>query len=191
VATETATRRLEVRLAAPGDAAAVAAIHIVAWRRAYAHVVPAAALTGIPPGDREAMWRGLIAGGGRRRRVLVAGAPGGAPRGFAAWSPTRDADGDPSATAELCAIYVHPDAWGGGLGRALVEHGIALARADGFERATLWVVRDNARARRFYERAGWTPDGGRREEPVLGAPVAQVRYATDLRRPPAAQAPAG
>ena len=29
----------------------------------------------------------------------------------------------------------------------------------GFERAVLWVLRDNPRARRFYERAGWTLTG--------------------------------
>lgn len=170
----------EVRPAEPRDAAAVAAIHIAAWRRAYAHVFPRAALASIPPGDRERMWRELIAATGPRRRVLVAGPPGGAPRGFAAWSPTRDRDRDPGLTAELCAIYVHPDAWGDGLGRVLMARGTALAHADGFADATLWVVRDNPRARRFYERAGWTPDGAERDEEVLGMRVAEVRYAVDL-----------
>jgi GNAT superfamily N-acetyltransferase len=169
-----------VRTAAPRDAAAVAAIHIAAWRRAYAHVFPPEALASIPPGDRERMWRGIIAAPGPRRRVLVAGPPGGAPRGFALWSPTRDGDRDPAATAELCAIYVHPDAWGEGLGRVLMARGAALARADGFADATLWVVRDNPRARRFYERAGWAADGAARVEEVLGTRVAEVRYATAL-----------
>jgi GNAT superfamily N-acetyltransferase len=171
----------EVRPAVPGDAAAVAAIHIAAWRRAYARVLPPGTLARIPPGDRERMWRGIIAAPGPRRRVLVAGPPGGAPRGFALWSPTRDPDRDPAATAELCAIYVHPDAWGAGLGRVLMARGAALARGDGFADATLWVVRDNARARRFYARAGWAPDGATRVEEVLGTPVAEVRYATGLR----------
>ena len=121
-------RSPEVRPAGSRDAAAVAAIHIAAWRRAYAHVFSPAALASIPPGDRERMWRGLIAATGPGRRVLVAGPAGGAPRGFAAWSPTRDDDRDPGLTAELCAIYVHPDAWGEGLGRVLMERGSALAQ---------------------------------------------------------------
>lgn len=176
----TPSRGPEVRPATPRDAGAVAAIHIAAWRRAYAHVFSPEALASIPPGDRERMWRGLIAGAGPRHRLLVAGPRGGAPRGFAAWSPTRDDDADPGRTAELCAIYVHPDAWGDGLGRVLMQRGTALARADGFLRATLWVVRDNPRARRFYERAGWAPDGAARDEEVLGTSVAEVRYAVDL-----------
>lgn len=62
----------------------------------------------------------------------------------------------------------------------LVERGVALARADGFVRATLWVVSDNPRARRFYEAAGWAPDGTTRREDLLGSPVDEVRYAHDL-----------
>lgn len=174
------TRAPQVRLAQARDAGLIAAIHIASWRRAYAHVASPEALAHIPPGDRAHLWQRAITAAGGRRRVLLVSPPGGAPRGFAAWSPTRDADGDPATTAELCALYVHPDAWGAGLGRVLMERGIALARADGFVRATLWVVSDNPRARRFYETAGWAPDGTSRREDLLGSPVDEVRYARDL-----------
>ena len=51
---------------------------------------------------------------------------------------------------ELSHLYVHPDAIGRGIGRALLEHVKAL-RPRGFE---LWVFQQNERARRFYERNG-------------------------------------
>jgi len=38
------------------------------------------------------------------------------------------------------------------------------------------VLPDNARARRFYEVAGWTTDGTRRTSEVLGVVVPEVRY---------------
>jgi hypothetical protein len=43
-------------------------------------------------------------------------------------------------------------------------------------RAYLWVLAENARARRFYERGGWTADGVTRTEAIGGEPVLQLRY---------------
>ena len=55
-------------------------------------------------------------------------------------------------------------------------------RAAGHRDAILWVLDDNPRARRFYEREGWTLDGGRKEQDHLGVRVAEVRYRLNLRK---------
>ena len=60
--------------------------------------------------------------------------------------------------------------------RAVVES----LGGDGFRTATLWVLEDNPRARRFYEREGWQLDGGRREGRHLDAPTLEVRYRITL-----------
>ncbi|MGD9694169.1 MAG: N-acetyltransferase family protein [Thermoleophilia bacterium] len=171
---------LEIRSAGPDDAGTIADIHIATWRAAYAHVFGEAALASVDPEQRERSWRTLLAGARPPRRVLVAGPAGAPPVGFAAWSPTRDPDGDTATTAELCAIYVLPSAWGTGVGRLLMDRGVALARRDGFLRATLWVLADNPRAQAFYRRSGWRPDGADRTERVLGVTVGELRYATEL-----------
>lgn len=44
----------------------------------------------------------------------------------------------------------------------------------------LWVLKHNARARRFYERAGFAPDGAEEAEEIAGARVPEVRYARPL-----------
>jgi GNAT superfamily N-acetyltransferase len=90
--------------------------------------------------------------------------------GFASVGDSRDERGK----GELSAIYVLPEAWGFGAGSALMAS--ALEELRGYSSATLWVLEDNPRARGFYEREGWILDGGRREEVILGAPVAEVRY---------------
>ena len=46
--------------------------------------------------------------------------------------------------------------------------------------ALLWVLEDNPRARRFYERAGWAPDGVRKAEERFGVRAAEVRYRKDF-----------
>lgn len=55
---------------------------------------------------------------------------------------------------ELHALYVHPDWWGRGVGRALLDRAHALL-AETCEEAELTVLVENDRARRFYERNGW------------------------------------
>src|SRR5450759_952024 len=81
---------------------------------------------------------------------------------FASYGPERGADGQPGpapgsgrgqATAELYAIYAAPARWATGAGRALMDAVLGRARAAGYARISLWVLEDNSRARRFYERA--------------------------------------
>jgi putative acetyltransferase len=55
----------------------------------------------------------------------------------------------------LEALYVVPAAWGSGVAQALYDAAAAVAGPN----ATLWVLRDNVRGRRFWERRGWQPTG--------------------------------
>ena len=50
----------------------------------------------------------------------------------------------------------------------------------GCTEAYLWVVQANARARRFYEREGWAPDGVVKDSTFGGRSVREVRYRRGL-----------
>ena len=63
-----------------------------------------------------------------------------------------------------------------GAGRALLQAAQAELARLGFEETVLWVLPANARARRFYEIAGWVADGTERTAEVLGVTVPEVRY---------------
>jgi len=67
--------------------------------------------------------------------------------------------------AELRDLYVVPTSWGSGVARALHETAVDWMR-EGAKSAVLWVGEANGRARRFYEREGWTTDGETRESPL-------------------------
>jgi ribosomal protein S18 acetylase RimI-like enzyme len=82
---------------------------------------------------------------------------GGDVVGFAS---VRPAAGD--VPAHLQSLYVRRACWSTGLGQRLLDAVL------GDEPATLEVLRDNARARRFYARNGFVPDGTVQEEPRLG-----------------------
>ncbi|MFE6722176.1 GNAT family N-acetyltransferase [Streptomyces albidoflavus] len=77
---------------------------------------------------------------------------------------------------ELYALYVRPDLLGRGVGRALLDAVHDEAAARGWGALVLWVVEANARARRFYEAAGYRADGGAQSEEYAGVPVREVRY---------------
>jgi GNAT superfamily N-acetyltransferase len=88
-------------------------------------------------------------------------------------------DGLAGLVGELYALYVSPDWWSTGAGRALMGEVLTCLEAEGYRRAILWVLADNTRARRFYERAKFTPDGGINVLTGLGG-VLEVRYTRDL-----------
>jgi len=73
-------------------------------------------------------------------------------KGFAAILPREDAD------SELDALFVEPDAWRQGIGRALVEHCCSAARSAGA--ASLHVV-GNPHAQGFYNSCGFIMLGTR------------------------------
>lgn len=88
--------------------------------------------------------------------------------GFAAVSP-----------GWLSGLYVRPEAWGTGVAARL--HGRALD-ALGPGAARLWVLEGNHRARRFYERRGWAPDGTTRDVPFPPYPI-DLGYSLEVREP--------
>ncbi|MEV6343242.1 GNAT family N-acetyltransferase [Actinoplanes sp. NPDC051851] len=77
--------------------------------------------------------------------------------------------GDPAGRLELVYLAVDPPAWSTGVSAALLTHVDDHARAAGCTGLDLWVIADNHRAVRVYERSGWLPtedvkvSGGRRE----------------------------
>jgi ribosomal protein S18 acetylase RimI-like enzyme len=89
---------------------------------------------------------------------------------------SRDHDATPE-TAEIIALNVHPDYWRGGLGSQLMAFALDRLRAQGFRWVTLWVLRDNSRARRFYESGGFQSDDAERStSELVGSPLSEVRY---------------
>jgi hypothetical protein len=65
---------------------------------------------------------------------------------------------------------------GTGVGRTLLAAAQAELTRLGYTEAVLWVLPNNASARRFYEVASWITDGIQRTSEVLGVVVPEVRY---------------
>ena len=164
-----------VRPATLDDLDAIVAVHVAGFR---AGTVPH-----LPPDQRDrmneqraaAVWDATIAEPPPGTAVLVAESSDGRVVGLACAGRARD-DDVAEGTGELYALYVEPESWGAGHGRALDEAARAHLRGALFTGAVLWVLEDNVRARGFYERCGWVADGTRRAH----AGAVAVRYRVGL-----------
>jgi len=76
----------------------------------------------------------------------------------------------------LQTLYVLPDHWNEGVGSALHDLALNRLRATNVERARLWTLAENHRARAFYEKRGWSLTGGTRVVPFPPHPI-DVEYA--------------
>ncbi|MFF2806474.1 GNAT family N-acetyltransferase [Streptomyces sp. NPDC058000] len=183
-----------------GDVDAVSAVRVRGWQAAYQGLMPQAYLDAMSVAEDARQRREWFA---RRRPEMweLVAERAGEVIGWLAGGPARDADltrepvpaqgtelsaeerelpdgGRPAA--ELMALYVAPALLGTGIGRALLTAGTARARDHGYGALYLWVVHGNARAQRFYERAGFAPDGAQEAYDVGGWRVPEVRYRRPL-----------
>ena len=169
---------LKIRLASPLDAGAIASIHVRCWQHAYRGFVPDTVLDALSVAAHEQLWRHALESGAAESRVWIA-MDRGHVLGFCATGSSRD-DGSTAGTGEVGAIYLEPNRVGTGVGRALFEHAVNDLRERGFHTATLWVLRDNRLARRFYEVAGWQLDGAEQASSRGGPGLIETRYRREL-----------
>jgi ribosomal protein S18 acetylase RimI-like enzyme len=166
---------IALRDAVAGDAPGMARAMVDAWRGGYRGVLDDAVIDA-QRADRWAQALAAPTAAGTHTTVAVDAV--GTVVGFARCGPDRD---DPSHDrGYIASVYVAPTAAGAGLGRRLIEHCVDALTADGRGEITLWVFRDNGRARALYERCGFDADGAELTDPRWGAP--QVRYR--ISRPP-------
>lgn len=169
---------MQLRPAAVEDARGIAVVHVRSWQAAYRGLMPQQVLDSLSVAEREANWERILSETARGSRTLVVERIGTI-AGWASFGAARDADA--IATGELWGIYVHPRSWSLGIGRLLIDAVEEELRADGHDRAYLWVLEGNERASSFYERTGWAPDGGTKIERRPGLTLRERRHVKHLR----------
>lgn len=132
---------ITVRSAVPADAEPIAEIWRLGWQDGHRGFVPEELVRARPPesfGERAAARIGDATVAMVDREVA----------GFVMVA------GD-----EVEQVYVAAEHRGSGVSKALIAEAERHVAANGHDRAWLAVVAGNARARAFYERAGWHDEG--------------------------------
>ncbi len=188
-----------IRSASAADAAQIAAVMRASWRSAYQGIIAPEIIDRVTAPDggarvrqsfRTRPWQETIVAvadppESRLQQGTARDAAAGIV-GYAFFGPEQDVLGAPwphplsaagqqGRVAELYALYVHPAWWSTGTGRALLDRVLATTSVARYLSVRLWVLRDNSRARRFYERAGFAPDGASHTLEGLGG-VTEIRY---------------
>ncbi|NEB13407.1 GNAT family N-acetyltransferase [Streptomyces coelicoflavus] len=170
---------VRVREMTLADCDRVSRIRVRGWQSAYRGLMPQPYLDAMDVTADAERRRALFARTSDDVVHLVAEDESGEVVGWACVGPYRDGEAR-TADAELYALYVDIGRAGAGVGQTLLRESVRRCETAGQARMLLWVLKGNTRARRFYERAGFAPDGA--EEPcvVEGVPVPEVRYARPL-----------
>ena len=166
---------LALRVATSDDSRAVARVHVAAWRRAYRGIVPDSYLDALDEESR--VGRYTFDQTGPDDPVTWVALEDGEVVGFATIGHTRD---DAPVRGEVYALYVAPESWRSGIGAVLMARAEERLVAAGFDEASLWVLKDNSRGRRFYEACGWQHDGSELSADFDGLEVVEVRYTKTL-----------
>jgi ribosomal protein S18 acetylase RimI-like enzyme len=166
-----------IRSATADDARAIATIHVEAWRAAYRGIVPDEYLDSLSIDGRESTWRQNLLAADTSTWVAQ---ESDAVVGWISAGPSRDTDADRSAD-EIWAVYVAPERWGKGVGSSLCLQAEQHLRTDGCIAVTLWVLKDNERAVKFYQSNGFVLDiGATKERERGGKTLSEVRFRKPL-----------
>jgi ribosomal protein S18 acetylase RimI-like enzyme len=158
--------------AGPADAEALARVHVTAWRESYAGLLPDAFLARMSEPGFARRFRRELTRPGPNDVVLAALNPYGV-FGYVAGGPSRK--GGAEGEAEISTLYVLRAAQRRGVGKRLLTGAVRALAAQGARSLVISTLRDNVRARGFYERLGGAADPPR-QEPGPGGAVWEVAY---------------
>lgn len=139
------------------DAFVIAQVHVRSWQAAYAGLMEAEFLERLSVDERAIRWRDILQ---KEESQTFVARQGTSVVGFVSFGKCRD-EGAPEKRGEIWALYVQPEVWGQGVGRALLEKAVQELRLRRHDGTSLWVLSQNQRAIRFYEAFGFKRVPGR------------------------------
>jgi ribosomal protein S18 acetylase RimI-like enzyme len=161
----------QIRYASVADAEILGMVHARSWQAAYAGIVPNEFLAGMNPLARQEHFAQALSEGREHDAIIFADDK---PVGLTTIGKCRDQDKD-DTFGEIWGIYLLPEFWNQGIGTVLLRWGLHELYLQGYRQASLWVLKDNIRARKFYEKNGFAWDGSEKEI-FLGKLLIECRY---------------
>jgi GNAT superfamily N-acetyltransferase len=150
-------------------------VHATSWEKAYHGIVPKEFLDNFTPEKRTDIFRKTLTSSDKLSRdEFYVAYLNNQPMGMLVIGKSRDKDVN-EKVSEIGAIYLLPGYWGKGYGKQLMDFAVNRLKELSYCKITLWVLEENKRARRFYERYGFVFDGAKKEINI-GKPLIEVRY---------------
>lgn len=174
---------IKLRRAGPDDAGDVADIHIASWRETYAGMMPPETLAALDRAEWAQRWRANLSDDDPAAATFLAEDENG-PAGFGLCRRQRSEKLLPLGfSGEITSLYLLRRVQRRGAGRRLLAAMAGHLLAHGCDSAAVWVFRDAAHARAFYEAHGAEPTGVAGVWEVYGMVLPDMAYGwRDLRR---------
>ena len=140
-------------------------MHVESWLETYTGIIPEEILAALSVPRRTMAWERILGDpAGHDDSVVYLKEVGCVVAGFAACGEQRDSDLKASGfDGEIGAIYVLRCFQKQGIGRTLMKQLAADLIGRGSRGIALWVLNENTRARRFYEKCGGELIGERKD----------------------------
>jgi GNAT superfamily N-acetyltransferase len=166
-----------MRPAVPRDAERIATVLTESFESYRSFAPP-----GWEPPDSQAELKRLRAFLGNGEVWCLVAEDRGEMAGHVAIMPSRihSHPSDDDAMAHFWQLFVREPWWGTGVAAALHAEAVREAGARGFTSMRLFTPAAQARARRFYEREGWTPAGAPFDDLDFGMPLVEYRRAISI-----------
>lgn len=153
---------------------AISRIYEESWKFAYKEIIPKDYLDSIPSGN----WAANLDKEGMNTLVLI---EDGIFIGTSSYCKSRFSDF--SNFGEIVSIYLLPQYIGKGYGKYLLAAAVKELELLGFFDIFLWVLEDNFRARRFYEKEGFVFSGKYLYNNIGGKALRELQYCHSVRKP--------
>jgi ribosomal protein S18 acetylase RimI-like enzyme len=146
----------QVRVATPDDAPALAVMHVASWHETYAGLLPDKLLSALSVESRAAAWAKIMQEPATEGSTVVYLAEHqGTIVGFASCGAQRtESLKGKGYDGEISAIYVLREFQKRKIGSRLIKTMSGDLIRRGLNAAALWVLRENLKARRYYEHLG-------------------------------------
>ena len=155
------------------DRLAISTIYEQSWKYAYKDIIPQSYLDSIP----EGRWAANLDKEGLNTVVII---EDGRFNGTSSYCKSRFSDFPDFG--EIVSIYLLPQYMGKGYGKLLLDAVIKELVLLGFDDIFLWVLEENHRAKKFYEKAGFTASGHYLDDNIGGKDLREMQYCYSVKK---------
>lgn len=160
---------MEIRKVTPADDfAALSRIYALSWKTAYKGIIPQQYLDELS----ETRWADILSSGSWDSFVAIV--DDGKYIGTSSISPAREEA--MHGWGEIISIYLLPDYFKKGYGKLLLDAAVSELAKSGYDKIYLWVLENNANAKTFYEKNGFSPTSDKMPINIGGKDLIEMRY---------------
>lgn len=166
---------IKIRKATTDDVNTISYIHALSWKSAYIDIVPQKYLDELKDDFWAPAFMNWISNNKITVQIIL---ENDFPVGCIAYGQSRDKK--IPEFGEIISLYILPDCFGKGFGQKLLEATLLDMKNSGYENIYLWVLKENKKARSFYEKNRFYCTDDECTCEIMGKELIDIRYVISL-----------